>query len=192
MANTELVNAILEDMEQERMERHEHFMGLLQDAYAKRDWEDACRLVMLNPEIMNEGLSLIYDALPDEQKFMLPVECYTHHGDSMPAVRKYVRQARKYMPVEKRVPAELLALPEITVYRAGEEELHKAKYRISWTLDLERAKWFYDRNIEFIGRDSHLYQATIRPEQIIWYTDDRNEQEVMQYGSVTNVIELPR
>ncbi len=192
MANTELVNAILKDMEQERMERHEYLMGLLLEAYKKQDWEDACHLVMLNPEIMNEGLSLIYDALPDEQKFMLPVECYTHNGDSMPAVRKYVRQAKKYMPVEKRIPAELLEMPEITVYRAGEEELHKAKYRISWTLDPERAKWFYDRNINYINRPSHLYQASIRPEQIIWYTDDRNEQEVMQYGSVTNVIELPR
>lgn len=192
MVNTERVHSILNDMEQERIERREYLMGKLLETYTKRDWEGACSLVMLNPEIMNDGLSLIYDALPDEQKFMLPVECYTHHGDSMPAVRKYVRQAKKYMPVEKRIPAELLAMPEFTVYRAGEEELRKAKFRISWTLDLERAKWFYDRNINLIGRPSHLYQATIRPEQVIWYTNDRDEQEVMQYGSVANVIEIPR
>ncbi len=192
MANVETAEKIRGNMKQERIEKYTYLMGRLLDACAKRDWEEACSLVMLNPVIMGDGLNLIYNDLPDEQKFMLPVECYTHHGDRVPAVRKYVRQAKKYMPIEKRVPADLLQVAEITVYRAGEEELRKAEHRISWTTSLERAKWFYDRNVNYLRRPSHLYQATIRPEQIIWYTDERNEQEVMQYGSVANVMELPR
>ena len=49
------------------------------------------------------------------------------------------------MPIEKRIPVEMIGLPEIEVYRAGVEPLDKAAYRISWTTSLDVARWFYDR-----------------------------------------------
>lgn len=108
----------------------------------------------------------------------------------MPIVRKYVRQARKYAPIEKRIPTEMIALPEIEVYRTGAESLDKATYRISWTTSLDVAKWFYDRAAARLRPLRHIYKGIIRPEKIICYTDDRQEKEVMQYNSVKNIVEI--
>ena len=110
----------------------------------------------------------------------------------MPIVRKYVRQARKYAPIEKRIPVEMIGLPEIEVYRAGVEPLNKAAYRISWTTSLDVARWFYDRAATFRWPQHHIYKGIIKPEKIIWYTDGRKEKEVMQYNSVRNIVELER
>ena len=108
----------------------------------------------------------------------------------MPTVRKYVRRARKYAPVEDRIPAGMIGLSEIEVYRAGAEPLDKAAHRISWTTSLDVAKWFYDRAAARSKPQRHIYKGVIKPEQIIWYTDGRQEKEVMQYNSVRNIVEL--
>lgn len=162
------------------------------EAIEHEDWEKVSDLIELNPHIMAEGLKLVYRSLPDKYKYSIPVHCYTHNGDRMPVVRKYVRQARKYAPVEARIPAGMIGLPEIEVYRAGEESLDKAAYRISWTTNLDVAKWFYDRAVARSQPQRHIYKGVIKPEQIIRYTDDRQEKEVMQYNSVRNIVELER
>lgn len=178
-------------MDEELATRHSLLWQLFMEAYRNRDIEKAYSLILLNPEIMANGLTVIYHSLPDEKKFSLPLECYTQHGDRMPAVRRYVRQARKFMPPEKRMPAEFLEKPYIEVYRAGEEPISLAKSRISWTTDLDVARWIYDRN-KLFGKKCHLYKAKINPRSIIWYTDAREEKEVMQYRSVREIEELPR
>lgn len=164
---------------------------LLIEAVNEQDWEKVSSIIMFNPEIMATGLDYAYPSLPDTYKFSIPVECHTHNGDCMPAVRKYVRQAKKYMPDEKRMPSSFLTLPEIEVYRAGEEPLHLAKYRISWTTDWEIAKWFHDRAEAQWQHPRHLYKAKIKPQKIICFDDGRNEREVMQYNSVTDIVEVP-
>lgn len=117
------------------------------EAVEYEDWEKIASLIKLNPDIMAEGLELVYRRLPDQYKYSIPTSCYTHNGDRMPIVRKYVRQARKYAPIEERIPAEMIGLPEIEIYRAGAEPLDKAAYRISWTTSLDVAKWFHDRAV---------------------------------------------
>lgn len=174
----------------------EERFNLLVDKYFEaiecENWEKVSDLIELNPDIMAEGLKLVYRRLPDKYKYSIPIQCYTHNGDRMPIVRKYVRQARKYAPIEERIPAEMIGLPEIEVYRAGEETLDKATYRISWTTSLDVAKWFYDRAVARSQPRRHIYKGVIKPEKIIWYTDDRQEKEVMQYNSVRNIVELER
>ena len=174
----------------------EERFNLLADKYFEavdyEDWEAVASLIELNPDIMAEGLELVYRRLPDEYKYSIPTNCYTHNGDRMPIVRKYVRQARKYAPIEKRIPAEMMVLPEIEVYRAGAESLDKATYRISWTTSLDVAKWFYDRAVARRQPQRHIYKGIIRPEQIICYTDGRQEKEVMQYNNVKNIVEIGR
>ena len=77
---------------------------------------------------------------------------------------------------------------EITVYRAGEEPIEKAKYRISWTTDINTALFFLNDYIE--RHAAHLYTGKIKPGKIIAYTNDRDESEVLQYGSVYDIQEL--
>ena len=171
---------------------HEKFVYLfskLMEAVKAEDWDEVTSLIKLNEVLMAPGLERVYRLLPDEYKFRIPVECYTHHGDNSPTVRKYVRQARKLLPVEQRLPAELLSLPEIMVYRAGEESPEQAANRISWTTSPDVAVWFYNR-AKLLRRPRHLYRGTIAPERIIWYTDGRSEKEVMQYRGVKQITEL--
>ena len=175
---------------QNHNERIYYILTQFWTALKNKDWEKVEGIIVLNPEIMAYGLEKAYEHLPDEYKFTIPTECYTHHGDSIPTVRKYVRAAAKYMPAHKRMPAEVLSMPEIQMYRAGEENISKARYRISWTTNFEIAKWFGERAVAFGLPPRHLYAAKIKPEKIIWYTDDRNEKEVMQYNSVTDIFEI--
>lgn len=174
----------------------EERFNLLADKYFEavddEDWDEVFSLITLNPNIMAEGLELIYRHLPDEYKYMIPTSCYTHNGDHMPIVRKYVRQARKYAPIEKRIPAEMIVLPEIQVYRAGAESIKKAQYGISGTTSLDVAKWFCDRAVARRQPRRHIYKGVIKPEKIICYTDSRQEKEVMQYNNVRNIVELER
>ena len=158
------------------------------EAIKHEDWQKVSDLIELNPNIMAEGLELVYRRLPDKYKYSIPVHCYTHNGDRMPVVRKYVRQARKYAPVEARIPAGMIGLPEIEVYRAEEESLDKAAYRISWTTCLDVAKLFYDRAEARSQPRRHIYKGVIKPEQIIRYTNDRQGKEVMQYSGVRNIV----
>lgn len=173
-------------------ERYDLLMAKLIDAMRNSDWDTISSLITFNACIMAVGLEAVYRILPDEYKFSIPTECHTHNGDHIPTVRKYVRQARKYAPIEKRIPAEMIALPEIEMYRAGEESLDKAAYRISWTTSIDVAKWFYDRAVARLQPQRHIYKGIIKPEKIIWYTDGRQEKEVMQYNSVRNIVELER
>lgn len=189
-------DALMYDMEEEMADRYIRaywkLMPQLDEAAKNDDWEKVDSLIVLNPEIMEDGLKRVYLLLPDEYKYSIPIDCLTHHGDHMPGIRKYVRQARKYTPIEKRIPAEMIGLPEIEIYRAGEEPLDKAAYRISWTTSLDVAKWFYDRAVARQQPQRHIYKGIIKPEKIICYTNDRQEQEVMQYNSVKDIVEIAR
>ncbi len=173
-------------------ERWNYLVSEFDEAILDENWDDMESLLTLNPDIMEEGLRIVYPILPDEYRYSIPTHCYTHNGDRMPGIRGYVRQARKYAPIEKRIPAEMIALPEIQVYRAGEEPISKARYGISWTTSLDVARWFYDRAQDLHWPKRHLYKGTIKPEKIICYTNDRQEQEVMQYNNVKNIVEIER
>ena len=75
-----------------------------------------------------------------------------------------------------------------TVYRAGEEPIDKAKFRISWTLSEAVALFFLN---EYGKRHaSHLYRGKIRREKVIAYTNTRNEEEIMQYRNVFDIEDI--
>lgn len=170
-------------------QRCQLLLGMLDEAMQKEDWEKAASLIELNPEFIAFGLNRVYDRLPAEYKFSIPINCYTHHGCGTAAVRKYVRRARKLLPVERRIPAGLLALPEIVVYRAGAEPIDSAANRISWTTSLDVARWFFNR-ARLAGEERHIYKGIIRPKRVIWYTDDRQEKEILQYRGVRQITEI--
>lgn len=190
--NNAMFEALVYDLEEEAADRYIRAMLQLDKAIKNSDWEKVESLITLNPEIMEDGLKRAYPFLPDEYKYSIPTDCQRHHGDCMPGIRKYVRQARKYAPIEKRISAEMIALPEIEIYRAGTEPLDKAVYRISWTTSLDIAKWFYDRAVTFRWPQRYIYKGIIKPEKIICYSDDRKEKEVMQYNNVRKIVELER
>lgn len=142
-------------------------------------WKEFTELALSSYEVLPEAFSF-YDEMPDSLKYDFAVKAYTNHGDSIPAVRKAIQGARKYG--KPTLPPELQAQEEITIYRAGEEDIENCKYRISWTTDLERAYFFL--NTYQNRHANYLYRAKIKTADIIAYTDARNEKEVMQYCKV--------
>lgn len=157
---------------------------LLEHRQAGR-WNEFVSMALSIYEVMPEAFEF-YDDVPDDLKYSFAIEAYQHHGDKIPAVRKAVRQAHKYGKPD--LPADLAAVDTITVYRAGEEPITKAKYRISWTTSIETARFFLET---YIGRHAtHLYRGKIRPADVIAYTNDRNENEIMQYRKVFDIEEL--
>ena len=170
--------------------RRELLSVLLEKAVREKNWEKIASLIELNPYFMEEGLTRVYPILPVEYKFSVPLNCYCHHGYHISAVCKYVQQARELMPIERRMPVELAALPAITVYRAGAEPRSEAASCNSWTTEPLVARWYYERARISRQRTRHIYRGVIEPEDVIWYTNDRQEREVVQYRGVKQIEEL--
>lgn len=153
----------------------------------EKNWQSFVDFSTAFPKVLPYAF-LYYDSVPDELKYNFAIDAYTCFGDHVPAVRKAVRLARRYGTPN--LPDELKNQDQISVYRAGEEPITKAKYRISWTTDREKAVWFHRRNLEVFRRPSHVYRAAIRPGDCIAYTDDREEREIMQYRKVFDIKDI--
>ena len=80
------------------------------------------------------------------------------------------------------------AFPEVlTVYRGCGTT--KALKGMSWTLSEEKARWFADRFAT--GRGGVTYRAKIKKEDIVAYTNNRGEQEVIvDYRKIFDVERL--
>ena len=161
------------------------FMPKLLDYAAAEKRKKLIDLALSVYEIMPEAF-IFYDRIPDSLKYQFAIDAYIHHGDSIPAVRRDVRNAKRYG--KPTLPEEIAEAETITIYRAGEEPIEKAHNRISWTTDYSVAEFFLR---EYIHRHAtHLYMGTIKTKDIIAYCDDRNEKEVMQYRKVFEVTDI--
>ena len=127
-----------------------------------------------------------YNSVPDQERYKFLIDLYSDGGDGIGSIRKEMRKARKYgSPV---FPTNFGDV--ITIYRAGDEPISKAAYRMSWTTDLEKGKWFMDYSGMKKRTDMHLYTGEISREKVIAYYDGRNEKEIIQYRGVKNIKEI--
>lgn len=163
------------------------FMPELMESRRAGDWQRFIDFALAHYQVMPEAFSF-FDEVPDKLKYQFAIDAYMHHGDSVPGVRKTVRSALKWGRPE--LPKEIADAREITVYRAGEEPIEKARYRLSWTTDKAVAVFFLD---EYLHRHaSHLYTGKIRPEHIIAYTNKREEKEIIQYRHVYDIEDITK
>ena len=152
------------------------------------EWHKFVDTSLLRPE--SYGYTFRYfKEVPDELKYKFAINAYHLNGDKVPAVRAAVRSLRnlpkQYKP---KLPAEITNRETITIYRAGEEDITKCKYRISWTTSKEVALFFLNKYC--CRHANHLYRATIRTADIIAYDNDRKEEEILQYGKVYDIEEI--
>jgi len=182
-------NSMVEEYIREEKRRYraaqEYWEPILLEHFYNEDWEMFMHIGLTVYQVMPIAFAL-YDYIPNEYKYDFCTKAYTHHGDSIPAVRKAVRGALKYG--KPKLPQEMADAEYITVYRAGEEPIEKAKYRISWSASKEVAEFFLNT---YLGKHAkHLYKGKIKPNKIIAYTNDRSEQEIMQYANVYDIEEM--
>lgn len=99
------------------------------------------------------------------------------NGDTNVSIADFVRffkRANKDFLMTKSEICRINHLPDIvTVYR-GLQRNSKLK-GMSWTLDLEVAKWFANR----FGHNGLVYQAMVQKKDILAYFDGRNEKEII-------------
>lgn len=161
-------------------------LPIVAESAMERRWQGFSDFVQGAYETMPEAFELFYPDMPSEYRREFVIGCYTHHGNNVEGCRAAVRALEKGGATE--LPEEYRQLDSITVYRAGDEPIEEAARRISWTLDFDRAYWFLH---EYNGRHAqHLYRAELNTSDVIAYTDERNEAEVLQYMSVYNVMEI--
>ena len=166
-------------------ERLSYLLGLLSQAVKAEDWKEVCILTELNHELMPFVFGHLYAKIPEELRRDFVVECYSSHGDSVPGCRRALRGLKKNGINE--LPKACRDKEYITVYRAGEEDPSKAKYRISWTLDKKVALFFMQDYMGSRYRTNYLYKAKIRPCDVIAYYNGRKEKEVLQYRKVFDI-----
>lgn len=168
-------------------QQRQDYLAEIEDAAQASDWEQVCSIIKLRPFIMEEGFALYYDRIPDDMKYAFVTEIFTHNGDNCPSIREALIDARDYGSPD---------LPEwmgktVTVYRGCCESIDEAPWSISWTTDQDVAEFFANRCMHFRRQKGHVYKGKICAAHIIAYTNDRHEHEVMQYGSVFDVEEIP-
>lgn len=129
-----------------------------------------------------------YYIMPKDLQRQVAIACYAFGGDNMPACRQAVRKLERKGKEE--LPEEYRDKEWITVYRAGAEDVNRAQYKLSWSLSREALKPFIGFKRDILMQDVKIYQAKIRPEDVIAYTNDREEQEVLQYRKVKDIREI--
>ena len=170
----------------ETMGMPEEMIDFFESLKAKGNWSAMSAFMSCNSKWMAETFEAYYDSVPDNERYKFLIDLYSDGGDRIGSIRKAMRTARKYgSPV---LPPDFGDV--ITVYRAGDESINKAPYRLSWTTDLEKAKWFMNYSGRMKKADMHLYTGEIRREKVIAYFDGRSEKEIIQYGSVKNIKEI--
>lgn len=174
-------------------ENKDQYMKALSTSFQNKDWF-SFSVIAFNKDygVMCEAFKLYYDKLPDDKKYGFALHAYVHGGNNYPIVRKAVRNALKYKindHIEYDLPPELTDADEIEIYRAGEEPITTAKYRMSWTTSINIARYYY---YEINNEDSpkHLYKGKIKPEHVIAYYDRKNDQEIVQYRHVYDIEEI--
>ena len=166
----------------------QELIDILKGLREEADWQGLSANMTFYSRWLPHAFCSYYECVPDEHRYNFLMDLYAHGGDGIAAIRKEVRTALKYgSPV---LPPELDGMDTITVYRAGDEDIKKAAYRLSWSTDREKAEWFMVYSGLRKASDMHLYQGEIKREKIIAYVDSREESEIVQYRGVKNIQEI--
>ena len=152
------------------------------------EWDQVCTIIMFRPFIMELGFELYYDRIPDDMKYKFVTQLFTHNGDHCANIRKALTKVRKYGSPE--LPDWMKGKEVITVYRGCGSPIKTVGEGISWSTNRKVAEFFANRCTVKRGVTGRLYEAKIHPEDIIAYTNAREEQEVMQYRKVFDIKEL--
>ena len=100
----------------EKIQRKQLLPGL-EKAKIAGDWEGFINMALSIPELLKDAFK-DFDKIPNQLKYDFAISAYTHHGDSIPAVRKAVRNALKYG--RPTLPEYIRDKDIVTVYSIGD------------------------------------------------------------------------
>ena len=144
------------------------------------------------PPTAVEALTTCFDAIPDNLKY--PMTLDVHMSARKPIPIWIITQLHKYRPNDflGDLAADIQAAEVLTVYRGSrnDQQTTDISTEVCWSLRKDVALTFCQTIIDD-GSTPHLYQASIHRNDICAYTDGRDEAEVLQFGKVFDVQELP-
>ncbi|ATW25621.1 hypothetical protein [Candidatus Formimonas warabiya] len=163
----------------------------IKDNYVRECFDYVGNTPLENQYSAAELLGIFYSSIPKDQRYDIVLDVYMRSNHSK-NLAKYVRAIKKYRPSTYADDIKTLAdsTGNIVVYRGG--VLSKNPDRsVSWTTNINMALFFTDYcRRGYKGNNIGVYMGNISIDDVIAYTNDRNEYEILQYGSVKNIIQI--
>lgn len=163
-------------------------------AMLHREWDSISQYICGYADTGAIVLQIGKNIIPKPIQYKIAIGLYTDKGDMYCEILDIVKSGKEYRPKDwnKEIPECVRSETTFTVYRAGKESIDEAPQSMSWTLWRDVAEWFAERH-EYYGQGTqHLYQATISADDIIAFTNGRQEFEIIQYQGVRDIEEVPR
>lgn len=148
------------------------------------DWLDIATLLGRNT--LADLFFKIHKHLDDKSYWMLLGKCYTNSyiGFEETIILKYffisTRKHREFiMNEDERKQFELLP-EQLTIYRGcSKAEINSKKYRFSWTLNRDVAKFFANEYHRNAGVECDILELIVKKENLLAYFNDKEEEEVI-------------
>ncbi|KZR56951.1 hypothetical protein [Bacillus badius] len=145
---------------------------------------------IVDKSILIRSYLKLFKEIPDQEKFDLFIKVYNrseYHFDELD--ERFLEQLMKYRPSNSiyNPLSSFLEKEMIEVYRGVGKLSLPASKGFSWTLDKKVAEWFASR----FSDGGAVYRACIRPDKIIAYIKERNEEEIILLPSfLENIAEI--
>ncbi len=182
---------ILEDKDEYRL-----YYRILkaEEAMLRKEWESVSQYICGYAETGAIVLQIGKHIIPKPIQYQIAIDLYTDKGDLYNEILDIVKDGNEYRPDDwnKEMPECVRNDTTFTVYRAGAENIDNAAECISWTLWRDVAEWFAERHEHYGQGTQHLYKATISADDVIAFTNERQEFEIIQYYGVREIEEIPR
>ena len=146
---------------------------------------------------MLEAYNKCKNKIPKDKLWNILMSVYIHNGFDFPL--ELILEALPYRPLNhlRSLPSRYKGVDTVTVYRATSHnpQLYPPKYDLSWSLNPRTATEFYRLRYDYrsFGAGCHFYKANLKKYDILMCRDKRSggEEEVLQYASITDLIEMP-
>ena len=136
-----------------------------------------------------DALQLLFDEIPDTQKYQVVMDVYMMSKSPAKEMLNYIKAIKSLVPdnLTATIKDHIDDSGNLTIYRGG-LQVKNPGLCTSWTLSKEQAEWFAKRYIDRPdATDTVVYRGFVKATDIIGYTNDREEQEIIQYQSVENI-----
>ena len=165
-----------------------------EEAMLRKEWESVSQYICGYAETGAIVLQIGKHIIPKPIQYQIAIDLYTDKGDLYSEIMDIVKNGKAYRPDDwnKEMPECVRNETTFTVYRAGEENIDDAAESMSWTLWHDVAEWFAERHEHYGQGTQHLYKATISADDVIAFTNERQEFEIIQYYGVREIEEIPR
>ena len=165
-----------------------------EEAMLCEDWDSISHYIFGYAETGAIVLQIGKYIIPKPIQYQIAIRLYTDKGDMYGEISDIVKNGKDFRPRDwnKELPECVRTENTFTVYRAGEESIDVAAESMSWTLWRDVAEWFAERHEHYGQGTQHLYQASISADDIIAFTNGRQEFEIIQYQGVRDIEEIPR